>query len=144
MASSKCSLMKLLIPESGGKPESVVTNKRSLDEENNLSQPGGEDTKNKRRKEPRRVMTKALEILESLAYEDLRDLMNKWKEELLGKKIYIQDWPSWEQDSGTWIFHGLQSDEVSTFRTSLNSKLKGKPTVWFKKECCVDQYYLQW
>jgi hypothetical protein len=91
------------------------------------------------------VTAKALFLLKYIKYEDLDDLIKQWirKLQIEESRICIEYWPGWTRDSGTWIFYGLESEDVSAFTTSLNSKLKGKPKVYFEKECCRSYYFLR-
>ena len=90
------------------------------------------------------VTAKALRLLEHIEYKDLYDLIKQWIRKLIieESRICIEYWPGWTPDSGRWIFYGLESEDVSAFTTSFDSKLKGKPKVYFEKERCRDYYFL--
>ena len=73
------------------------------------------------------------------------DLLEKWGSKLSIKKssIWIEKWHGWTKDSLTWIFHGLESEDVCAFETSINSKLNRIRYVYFEQERCSYDYILQ-
>ena len=97
----------------------------------------------------RKNARRAIDLLQDLpANQGLRKLLALWEKKLRRdeNRISITEWYNGcTADSLTWIFYGLESEDVSAFTTSLNSKLEeleGEPKVSFEQERCRYYYFL--